>query len=67
MPIKKYEDLTRAELDIYRKFFEWQKTSYYGLPGGEKYLPIIAARYTLEEADLLTGIPGRINSRPSAE
>ena len=57
MAVNNYKDLTRAEQEIYRKFYEWQKTSYYGLPGGEKYLPILAARYTVEEADLLTGIP----------
>jgi NAD-dependent dihydropyrimidine dehydrogenase PreA subunit len=54
---RKFESLTKKELGIYESFFEWQKTSAYGLPGGDRYFQIIAARYTPEEADLLTGIP----------
>ena len=57
MAVKNFQDLTPAELEIYRNFYDWQKTSYYGLPGGEKYLPIIVARYSVKEADLRYAIP----------
>jgi electron transport complex protein RnfB len=49
--------LTDAEKQIYLKFIEWQKKSWYGVPGGEKLLPVIAAKYTSAEAEFLTGIP----------
>jgi len=42
---------------IYLDFIEWHKKSWYGLPGGEKLLPVIAARYTPAEAKFLTGMP----------
>jgi Na+-translocating ferredoxin:NAD+ oxidoreductase subunit B len=57
MPAKKYEKLTKDDMKGYERFYEWQKTSAYGLPGGDVYYRIIAARYTPEEADLLTNIP----------
>ena len=49
--------LTDADKGIYLKFIEWQKKSWYGVPGGEKLLPVIAAKYTSAEAEFLTGIP----------
>jgi electron transport complex protein RnfB len=57
MSTKKYEKLTKDELKSYESFYKWQKTSAYGLPGGGRYFSIIAARYTPEEAGLLTNIP----------
>ncbi|MFA5065847.1 MAG: 4Fe-4S dicluster domain-containing protein [Dehalococcoidia bacterium] len=49
--------LTDPERNIYLKFIEWQKKSWYGVPGSEKLLDIIAAKYTPAEAEFLTGIP----------
>jgi len=46
-----------ADKQIYLKFIEWQRKSWYGVPGGEKLLPVIAAKYTPAEAEFLTGIP----------
>jgi hypothetical protein len=57
MSSKDLKRLTKRENEIYVKFFEWQKNSLTGLPGGDRYFKIIAARYTPEEADLLTNIP----------
>jgi ferredoxin len=48
---------TDAEKQIYQKFIDWQKKSWYGVPGGEKMLPVIASKYTPAEAEFLTGIP----------
>jgi ferredoxin len=56
MTVRRYEDLTPEEMEIYRKFYEWQKTGWDGVPSGEDYLPLIAIRYTPEEAELLTGM-----------
>lgn len=57
MAVIKFEDLPRSEQEIYRKFYEWQRTSWNGVPNGERYLPLIAARYTPGEAEILTGLP----------
>ena len=46
-----------SEEEIYRLFIEWMKKSWYGLPEAEEMIPLIRARYTPEEASLLTGLP----------
>ena len=46
-----------SEEEIYRPFIEWMKKSWYGLPEAEEMIPLIRARYTPEEASLLTGLP----------
>ncbi len=45
------------EHDIYYKFIEWLKQSWYGVPDSDVLLSYVAARYTTEEAALLTGMP----------
>lgn len=42
--------------DVYGRFIAWLKQSWYGVPQPEEALPLIRARYTKEEAALLTGI-----------
>jgi ferredoxin len=42
---------------IYRKFIEWLGKTWWGLPESDQLLPLIKARYTLEEAEFLTGFP----------
>ncbi len=41
----------------YIKYIEWLAQSWYGVPDSDILLPYIAARYTPEEASLLTGMP----------
>lgn len=49
--------LTEKERGIYTRFIEWLKKSWYGVPDSEFVLPYVAARYTPDEAQLLTGMP----------
>jgi len=49
--------LTQKEKEIYTGFIDWLSKSWYGVPGGEKLLPVIAAKYTPAEAELLSGMP----------
>jgi len=49
--------LSDSEKQIYLQFIEWQRKSWYGVPGGEKLLEVIAAKYTPAEAEFLTGMP----------
>jgi len=47
-----------SEKEIYEKFIEWLRTTFLPLPdAGEFPLEIIKARYTPEDAALLTGVP----------
>jgi Pyruvate/2-oxoacid:ferredoxin oxidoreductase delta subunit len=46
-----------SEQTIYSKFIEWLSSTWIGLPETDELMPLIEARYTPEEAELLTGIP----------
>jgi formate hydrogenlyase subunit 6/NADH:ubiquinone oxidoreductase subunit I len=46
-----------SEKEIYRRFINWLKQTWWGLPESDELMPLIMARYTPEEAALLTGIP----------
>jgi len=46
-----------SEQAIYRKFIEWLASTWIGLPEADELLPLIEARCTPEEAELLTGMP----------
>jgi NAD-dependent dihydropyrimidine dehydrogenase PreA subunit len=48
---------TEPEHATYAKFIEWLKQSWYGVPDSDVLLPYVTARYTPEEALLLTGMP----------
>ncbi len=45
------------EQEIYQRFIEWLRQAWAGLPESPELIPLIQARYTPEEASLLTGIP----------
>ena len=49
--------MTEQERTTYTKFIEWLKQSWYGVPDSDVLLPYVVARYTPEEALLLTGMP----------
>ena len=49
--------MTEQERTTFTKFIEWLKQSWYGVPDADILLPYVAARYTPEEALLLTGMP----------
>lgn len=52
-------------LSIYEGFIDWMNRAWIGLPDAEVLLPLIQARYTEEEAAVLTGMP--FAPRPLAE
>jgi hypothetical protein len=49
--------MTEEERTTYTKFIEWLKQSWYGVPDSDVLMPYMIARYTPEEALLLTGMP----------
>ena len=49
--------LSDPNREIYTNLIEWLKQSWYGVPDSAVLLPYVAARYTPEEATLLTGMP----------
>jgi electron transport complex protein RnfB len=49
--------INSSEQETYKRFMEWLKQSWYGLPESEYLLPMLMATYTPEEASLLTGMP----------
>ncbi len=51
-----------SEKQIYEAFMKWQEQSWYGLPESKYLLPLIKARYSVEEAEFLTGLPFRKTS-----
>ena len=49
--------MATEEKRIYGSFIEWMKNTWYGVPDSEEVEPLIMARYTPEEAELLTDFP----------
>ena len=49
--------IAEHDREIYIKLIDWLKQSWYGVPDSDVLLPYVAARYTTEEAALLTGMP----------
>ncbi|MFC1990248.1 hypothetical protein ACFLVW_06845, partial [Chloroflexota bacterium] len=45
------------EQQIYLRFIDWLKQTWWGLPEADELMPLIMASYTPEEASLLTGMP----------
>lgn len=43
--------------EVYRNFIAWLGRAWWGLPEAESLHPAIRARYTPQEAELLTGVP----------
>ncbi len=59
----KFEERNRmSELAIYQSFVAWLGKTWWGLPESDQLLPLIKARYTVEEAAFLTGISFSGNS-----
>jgi len=46
-----------SEQEIYKRFMEWLKQTWYGLPEAAELDPLIKSTCTPEEAALLTGFP----------
>ena len=46
-----------SEKEVYRRFINWLNQTWWGLPEADELMPLIMARYTPEEAAVLTGIP----------
>jgi ferredoxin len=46
-----------SEQETYKHFVDWLKQSWVSLPESAELIPLIKARYTAEEAFLLTGMP----------
>ena len=49
--------MSEQDRATYFKFIEWLNQSWYGVPDSDVLLSYVAARYTPEEAALLTGMP----------
>lgn len=49
--------ISEQELAVYTRFIEWLKQSWYGVPDSDILMKYVAARYTPEDALLLTGMP----------
>ncbi len=48
---------SRKEVEVYEKFIEWLGRTWWGLPASDQLMPLIQARYSVKEAEFLTGIP----------
>ena len=46
-----------SEQEVYQRFIDWLGKTWWGLPESEHLMPLIRARYTVEEAAFLTGFP----------
>jgi formate hydrogenlyase subunit 6/NADH:ubiquinone oxidoreductase subunit I len=46
-----------TEEEVYRDFVSWLGKTWWGLPDSEHLMPLIKARYSVEEAAFLTGFP----------
>jgi Na+-translocating ferredoxin:NAD+ oxidoreductase subunit B len=55
--MKRSLDMSDKDRAIYDTFISWLKKSWYGVPDSDVLLEYVAARYTPEEAALLTGMP----------
>jgi NAD-dependent dihydropyrimidine dehydrogenase PreA subunit len=50
-------NLSEKDFRVYTAFIDWLKQSWYGVPTTDSLLPYLAARYTPDEAAVLTGMP----------
>jgi len=46
-----------SEQEVYARFIDWLKQSWWDLPEADELMPLVMASCTPEEASLLTGIP----------
>ena len=45
-----------SEKEVYREVIDWLGSTWWGLPESAELMPLLKARYTVEEARLLTGM-----------
>lgn len=46
-----------SDQEVYRRFIEWLRRAWWGLPESAHLMPAVSTMYTPDEAALLTGIP----------
>jgi hypothetical protein len=46
-----------SEQETYKRFVDWLRQTWVNLPESAELIPLVKARYTAEEASLLTGMP----------
>jgi len=46
-----------SDQGVYRRFIDWLRQAWWDLPERDELMPLMMARYTPEEASLLTGMP----------
>ncbi len=46
-----------SDRKVYEKLIEWLRSGFMEVPEADDLLPMIQARFTSEEAELLTGVP----------
>ncbi len=46
-----------SEQEVYQRFIDWLRQAWWDLPEADELMPLMMARYTPEEASLLTGMP----------
>lgn len=46
-----------SEQEVYLRFIDWLRQTWWDLPEADELVPLMMARYTPEEASLLTGMP----------
>ena len=46
-----------SEEEIYKKFVDWLGRTWWGLTPSKQLMPLMKARYTIEEAEFLIGVP----------
>jgi len=55
--IKTKEDNITKDVDVYTSFINWMRRTWIGMPESDALLPTVKARYSEEEAALLTEMP----------
>jgi len=46
-----------SDKEIYEAFIDWLNKAWFNVPEADELVPLVKARYTPEEAELLTGMP----------
>ena len=45
-----------SEQEVYTRFIDWLKQTWWGVPEADELMPLMMARYIPEEASLLTSM-----------
>jgi len=54
---KTKQETAVTEEEIYQRFMDWLRQTWWGLPESDYLVPLIKSHYTPGEASLLTGMP----------